>query len=114
MTCVLCIFQSGRIGFALVCFEFLYIVFIVFYYSLLTHLIIVHFFFFLLLLFFSFFLSFFQGTLLNRFETYDIIHYILFAMNLLIMLFIGRGVEPYISVSLEGGEPDCNGFCTFF
>ena len=35
-------------------------------------------------------------------------------MNLLIMLFIGRGVEPYISVSLEGGEPDCNGFCTFF
>jgi hypothetical protein len=52
------------------------------------------------------------ATLLNRFETFDIIHYILFGLNLCAMLFVGRGVEGYLSVPLAGGQPDCGGFLT--
>jgi hypothetical protein len=50
------------------------------------------------------------ATLLNRFEAFDVIHYILFAFNLLSILFVGREVKNYITVPIDGGKPDCNGF----
>jgi low temperature requirement protein LtrA len=50
------------------------------------------------------------ATLLNRFEAYDVINYLIFACNLVLMLFVGRGVDKYISVPKTGGEPDCDDF----
>ena len=50
------------------------------------------------------------ATLLNRFEAYDVITYLIFACNLVLMLFVGRGIEKYISVPKTGGQPDSDDF----
>ena len=50
------------------------------------------------------------ATLLNRYGQRDIIHYFIFALNLLLYVFVGRGIQNYIHVPVDGGFPNCDAF----